>query len=74
MYQVLEWSFHWSVVDWDNTNENSSFFKVAHFSYLIYILLVSPLYNKKELWATPQTHNNKPNKKEIPMDYHKVES
>lgn len=24
------------------------------------------------MWATPQTHTHKPNKKEIPMDYNNV--
>lgn len=49
------------------------------FSFLIYILLGSPLYDKNEMVnkntnTYPTTSENEYQEKEIPMDYHKVES
>ena len=66
--------FHWLVVGCDYVMKKSSFFKVSHFLFLIYILLGSPLYNKNRLWDTHNITINPPYKKEIPMDYNNVQS
>jgi len=56
----------------NSTNEISSFFIVSHFSYLTYILLGSPLYNKKELWDTHNKRVERGTTKKLPMDYNNV--
>ena len=45
---------------------------LTDFSYLIYILLGSPLYNKKELSVTPDNIAINPPYKKLPMDYNNV--
>lgn len=73
LYNVFEWLcfIGWLLVCY-NPMKKWFFQSVPFFLFDITFFLGSPLYNKKELWDTPQ-HNHKPPRKKLPMDYDKVE-